>query len=358
MTSAQHELERWRDKDWAEKYLPERRNVGVALTWVCSVHEPDLLARLTAALSQLDAFAHTDAEIVRYPLPMDVLDEASLPLRGRANLELGWAHFLDGNREQGTDFSLRALADMEALADSEGVYTALTRLIRLYDGRPGMEPMAREMWARLRQIDESQVSLRARLTCHSTVARLFDGGRSVERLEELHRIAQHAGFDAQAAVCRLHITDELLLRGCFEEVVKATDRMLQAGEPLVRVRATMSYNRAHALVRLGRIEEAKSAAQATLRALPGYAHLVMDLFAVVAVQNGRSEDAALMAGCSARIKHERDLHDASEATMITETLERLERELGHQRTVELMRQGSGMSTLDMLALAWVGPIAH
>jgi hypothetical protein len=95
-----------------------------------------------------------------------------------------------------------------------------------------------------------------------------------------------------------------------------------------------------------------------LRALPGYAHLVIDLFAVVALQNGRREDAALMSGCSARIKRERDLHDASEVMMITETLDRLERELGHQRTVELMRQGSGMSTHDMLALAWVGPVAH
>ena len=357
-TSAAHELEHWRDKDWAEKYLVERRNVCVALTWACSVHEPNLLARLVAALAQLDGFAHADAEIVRYPLPIDVLEEASLPVRARANLELGWAHFLDGNRELGTDFSLRALADMEALSDVEGVYSALTRLVRLYHGRPGMESRAREMWARLKDIDESKVSLRARLTCHSTVALLFDGGRSVERLEELHRIAQHAGFDAQAAVCRLHITDELLLRDSFEDVVKTTERMLQTGEPLVRVRATMYYNRSHALVRLGFIEEAKRSAQAALRAWPGYAHAVMDLFAVVAVQNGFIEDAALMAGCSARIKRERHLHDAYEATMILETLEGLERELGHPRTVELMRQGSEMATLDVLALARLGPIAH
>ena len=357
-TSALHEHRSWRDKDWVERYSPERRNVCAALEWICSVQEPDLLARLIAALALLDNFAHADATIVRYHLPMDVLERASLRLRGRANLELGWAHFLDGNRELGTTFSLRALADLEALADAEGVYTAFTRLIRLYQGRPGMESKARDMWARLKQIDESQVSLRARLSCHSTVALLFDGGRSIERLEELQRIAQHAGFDAQAAVCRLNKTNQLLLRGSFEEVVEMTDRMLEAGEPLVRVRGTMYYNRAHALVRLGRIEEARVAAQAVLRAWPGYAHLVLDLFAVVALQNGRSEDAALMAGCSARIKHERDLHDASEAKMITETLERMERELGTQRTRELMRQGSEMSTVDMFALALTGPTSH
>jgi hypothetical protein len=246
---------------------------------------------------------------------------------------------------------------MEALSDVEGVYTALTRVIRLYNERPGMEVSAREMWARLNAIDETQVSLRAWLTCHSTVALMFGGGRSVERLEELHRIAQHAGFDAQAAVCRLNITDELLVRGRFREVVEATDRMLQAGEPL-RVRAFMHYNRAHALVRLGRIEEAKASAQAVVRALPGFAHLVMDLFAVVAMQDGRHEDAALMTGCSARIKRERDLHDASEATMISETLEKLELRLGRQRTAELLRQGASMSTHHMLALAGLGPMIH
>ena len=213
------------------------------------------------------------------------------------------------------------------------------------------------MWARLKSIDESEVSLRARLTCHSTASIVFAGGRSVERLEELHRIAHHAGFDLQAAVCRLHITDELLLRGRFEELVETTDRMLEAGEPIVRIRAVMCCNRAHALVSLNRIEEAKSSAQAALRAWPGYAHLILDLFAVVALQNGRGEEAALMAGCSARIKRERDLHDKSKATIIFETLERLDRELGQQRAAELLHQGAGMPTLDVLALAWANPTA-
>jgi len=351
--SAQHELERWRDSDWAEKYLPERRNVCVALSWTCTAQQPDLLARLVAALAQLDGFAHTDAEIVRYSWPQAVLEASALPLRARAHLELGWAHFLDGNRQLGTDLTLRALADLETLDDADGIYSALTRLIRLYDGRPGMEAAARDMWTRLKQIDESQVSLRSRLTCQSTVALLFEGGRSVERLEELHRIAQHAGFDAQAAVCRLNITDELLILGRFDDVVTTTDAMLGAGEPLVRVRAVMYYNRAHALVRMGRVREAKEAAQAMLKALPRYAHLVMDLFSVVALQTGRPENAALMVGRSDHIKRERDLHhDASEAAMIRETRERLERTLEGKRLAELMRQGSGMSTLDVLSLAW------
>ena len=64
---------------------------------------------------------------------------------------------------------------------------------------------------------------------------------------------------------------------------------------------------------------------------------------------------ALMAGCSTRMKRERDLdQDASEATLIMETRERLEKELGPERTANLMREGAAMSTSDALALAWAG----
>ena len=78
----------------------------------------------------------------------------------------------------------------------------------------------------------------------------FEGGRTVQRLEELHRIAQHAGLDVQAANCRLNITDELLSAGRFEEVVKTTGEDARSRRAALRVRAITYYNRAHALVRL------------------------------------------------------------------------------------------------------------
>jgi len=351
--TAQYELERWRDRDWAAKYLPERRNVCVALTWACADGDPDVLARLVAALAQIDALTHTQAEVVRFAVPMERLEGATPAWRARAYLELGWAHFLDGHRDLGTDLTLRALTDFETLGDAVGIFTALMRLVRLYDGRPGMERSAREMWARLKQIDESQMPLRLQLIFQSTVALRFEGGRSVERLQELHAITRQAGFDAQAAVCRMNITDELLLRGRFDEVVRAADSMLEAGEPLVRVRAVICQNRAHALARLGRTSEAQASAQLMLRTLPGYTHLVMDLFALVAAQTGRPSDAALLAGCSARIKRERDLHDdASEVVINAETRVLLENALGMARLTQLMQHGAAMGVADVLPLAW------
>lgn len=351
--SAHEELMHWRDREWLAKYLPERRNVLVALVFACAESDPDVLALLVAAMAELDTVTYTPAEVVRLVVPMDTLGRASPKTRARARLELGWAHYLDGHRELGTDLSLLALADFEALNDTVGVYTALMRLSRLYGGRPGMEPLAQDAWTRLQGFDASQVPLRLRLTCDSTAARHFGAGRSVEQLQELSRVAEQAGFDAQAATCRMQITDQLLRLGRYEDVVSVSDGMGRFDEPLLRVRAVVCHNRAHALVRLGRVAEARQAAQVVQRALPGYAYLVLDLFALVAVQEGRFRDAALMAGCSARTKNERNLEDEnSEVALIQETRSRLNSELGDDRAAALMRQGAAMAMADVLGLVW------
>ena len=351
--SAHDELAHWRDRDWLAKYLPERRNVLMAITWACTGADPEVLARLVAALAQMDALAQMPAQVVRLVLPMDSISQAPPLLRARAQLELGWAHFLDGRRDLGTDLTLHALADFEALGDQAGVYAALTRLGRLYIGRPDMEDDAQAVWAQLKQIDEGQIPLRLRLICHSTLVPQFEGGRSVERLQELHRIALQSGFESQAAVCRMYITDVLLRQGRYEEVVDLADGMLQDEEPILRMRAVIHHNRAHALARLGHYVEAQAAAQVLLRAMPSYAFLVLDLFALVSVRKGNHDHAALLLGCSAQVKRVRDLQDEGpELTMVNETLALLTGELGEQRVSQLMGHGASMAAADVLAIAW------
>lgn len=351
--TAQRDHELGRDDDWGPVYLPERRNVCVALAWACTDGSPDLLARLVAALGLLDAFAYRQAEVVDYPVPLEKLAAAAPLLRAHAHAEFGWAHGRDGDRELGIRLLLGALADFEALGDVAGRYAALLRLIRLRMGHPDGDDDARGLWQRLCAIDESQVPLRLRLACKSSETSRFDGQHSVERLQELHRIAEHAGFDAQAATCRLNITDELLRRGRFEEAAQTAAAMLQKGEPLPRVQALIRFNQAHALMCLGRTAEAREAAHAMLRVLPGHAHLVLDLFAQVAVQQGRHEDAALMAGCSAQVKRERHfISGPAEARVIDHTLAALHDAMGAGPRTELMQMGAGMAVADVLALAW------
>ncbi len=350
------EFESGRDSDWAAKYLPERRNVCVALAWSCTAPHSALLARLVAALAQLDACMHTDSEILNYPIAADVLAAAPVDLRAAAHLELGWAHYLDGHRELGTALTESALADFESLSDPVGAYRALLRLIRFHLVRPGAQDTVQQMWMRLKQIDENQVPLRLRLRAACSVGLMLEGRRSVERLEELHRMARHAGFDTEAGVCRLNITDELLIQERFEEAADKAQAMLQDGESHLRSRAVIQTNRAHALVRLGRIAEAQAEEKAVLRAAPSYAHFVLDLFSSVAVQQGRLEDAALMLGRSACIKRDRDLDvEASEMALVSQTRSALLNQLGQHRVQQLQQQGASMSTTHVLDLVWQLP---
>lgn len=356
--SAHDELMHWRDRDWLAKYLPERRNVVAALRWACVDGEPDVLASLVAGSAQLDTLAQVPAEVLRITVHAAGMAGAQAPLRARACLELGWAHFLDGHRDLGTNLTLHAVQDFQGLSDQAGLYAALTRLGRLYIGRPGMETKARDIWEQLRQIDERHVPLRLRLICQSTLAPQFEGGRSVQRLSELQRLAQQSGFEFQAAVCRMYITDDLLRQGRHEEVVDVTDDMLQGDEPIRRIGAVIHQNRAHALARLGRFAEAQVAAQVLMRAMPGWTFLVIDLFAMVNLRLGRHDPAALLLGCSAQLKRERDLQDEGpELTLIEETLTQLRGVLGEARVAELMNQGAAMTVADVLPLAWALDIA-
>ena len=61
----------------------------------------------------------------------------------------------------------------------------------------------------------------------------------------------------------------------------------------------------------------------------------------------------MLAGSSAQIKRDRDLHpDASEIGMIEETRQQIEQKLGVDRVGALMRQGAAMAVEHVLRLAW------
>jgi len=343
-----------RDREWLARYLPERGNLGAALAWACAQAEPDpaLLAALVGALSQLDTVAQSQQEVMRYPVPVATLHAAPLPARGRAYLHYGWSHYLDGSRELGTDLMQRALADFEAQGDVAGVYAALTNLTRLLIGRPGQRPQAEVLWQRLQAMDVSHVPLRLQLVFRGTINFFFGEQRSVERLQHIERLARQAGLDAQAAAAQTNVTDELLLQGRYAEAAVAAEALLADSPTSRRTDAMTRHNQALALVRLQRVDEARVAARAVVRALPSLAHLILDICAMAAVHEGRLEDAALMAGHSARIKRERDRRsEAAEAALIADTLATLEARLGADWRNELMQLGAAMPMADVLGLA-------
>jgi predicted ATPase len=350
--TARIDYDQLKDDEWVARYVPERHNVRAALAWACEAREPDLLARLVAALGQIESFVRGQSEIVQCHVPMDVLELAAPPLRAAACLEFSWAHFLDGSRKTGTELSLRALEDFRAIGDDNGTYRALGQLIRLYESRPGMLDEAKRAAGLLQQMNDRAVPLRTRLFCAVTASLQYQGTRTVLRLQELEHLAHHAGLDSLAAVCRVHITDELLIERRFDEVVEAARRFLAAGESRPRMRALLSVNEVLALVQLGRVPEAYGPAHAALRALPRANHLVIAPFALAAARAGQFVDASLMAGYCAKARRDRDERpDPAEAAAVDETLSTLNGAFTIQRLDELMRVGSMMPADDVLAIA-------
>ena len=165
-------------------------------------------------------------------------------------------------------------------------------------------------------------------------------------------MARRAGFQALAAICRVQITDRLLIERRFEDVIAAVQRFLDDGELPPRVQSLILSNQALALVRLGRTSEAYGPARAALRALPSSTCGIVDTFALAATNEGRMVDAALMAGYAARLRRERDESpDPAEAASIADSVARLGDRLAADRLDELMRVGASMSAVDILALA-------
>jgi len=341
-----------RDADWLGHYLPERDNVRAALAWACAQDQPALLAQLVVACALLDQMAHVEPEVVRVDIPLEKLRAAPPALRGLASLELGWAQFLDGDRDVGTSLIEQALQDQEAVGDTAGVYLCLVRLIRLHLGRPGQHAGAQALWDKLSAIDASSMPLRLRINCESTVARHFDGSSTTERLRQLARLAAKAGFDFQAAICDTNLTDQLLLQEAYEEAAEEAAAALGRGRRDSLALAYVSYNQAHALVRLGQLDRARDAARSMLRAAPGQAHMLFDLFALAAAQQSRWDEAAFMVGCSARIKRERDwAADGAETRVIDETSQALRAALSPQELSRLKALGAAMAVADVLTIA-------
>lgn len=338
---------RLRDADWAAKYPPERNNVRAALAWAIDARAPDLLAQLVAALAQIDTFARNPAEVVHCGVPLDVLLQAQPVWRAAACVELSWAHFLDGNRKTGTELAQQAVADFSALGDVAGSYQALAQLVRLYESRPGLMAEARAAAAALAAIDETRVPLRCQLFRAIIAGLQYTGGRSTERLLELQALAQRAGFDTLAAVCRVHLTDQLLIERRFDEVVKTVRRFEAEGETRPRVRATQCVNLVLALVQLGRSAEAAAPAREVLRTLPSNAQFVVCAFALAAAREGRTDEAALMLGYIDRERRERDQRaDPAEAAAEDELTARLVQTLPPARMAELRRLGAALPPED------------
>ena len=349
---ARDDLERMSDARWAGLYGVERNNVIAALEWVCGAQEPepDLLARLVAALAQMDMLLRIPYAVLRFAPPLGVLRRARPALRAVAFTELAWAYYADGDRKIATELARSALEDFETIGDRPGVHVALTQLIRLYEGRPGMEAEARRLWDRLEAMDRRDLPLRTRLFCEITGGMRYVGDRTPALLQQWRATALTAGFDSLAALCEVWTSDELLIHRRYDEVVELAEGFLAGDQSRLRLRGTMLINLVLALVQLRRGDEAVEVARNAFRVLPGRAHLLLIAIALDAAREGRHVDAALMMGHCERVRVGHDeMFDPAEADAARETTTLLVAALGQDRFRELMDVGGTMPLPDFFA---------
>jgi len=341
------------DADWAARYRLEWHNARAALAWACTDGDADLLAILVAAVGRLDSFAQSSCEIIDAGVPLDRLESASPALRAAACIEFSWAHYAEGNRETGTQLAQRALDDYRNLGDTIGEYRALAQLVRLYESRPGHREQTEAAWDALCRIDDSKVPLRTRLTCAINSGLFYSGTRTVSKLQELEALSRASGFESLAEVCKVHVTDQMLVESRFSEAVQQASRYLETGISRPRINGLLRHNLSLALVHLDRLAEARDHAREAARIMPGSAYIVVDTFAFAAAREGKLERAAVLSGYADRIKRDRDESaDPAEARVVAETAQRLAEGIADGRLNELLKLGATMSPTQALALAF------
>lgn len=352
---AGQDSEEMADAPWSARYLPERANVRAALIWAAEAGCADTLARLTATLAVLDTLLYREAEVLRLALPLERLQQARPELRARALLELGWAHYTDGSREQGSRLSQQACDDFRALGDARGVFRATAQLIRLYESRPGMQAQAEAARQDLLSQTLTDVPLRTHMFCSLACGAQDRAQRTVGFYQVNEELAQRSGFDVLASVCRVLMTNALLIAGRYDETVALCERAAQACAPFPRLLATLLQNQVLALVRLDREADAREPAHRALRALPS-AVGVFDAFAYAAAMAGRWRDAALIHGHAQQRRRRRDAGlDPAEAAAIDETLQRLREQLDPATLSELALLGSSLTDEQAMAMAGLQP---
>jgi predicted ATPase len=348
---ARADAERMTDADWARRYVPERHNVRAALTWACERRTPEALARLVAALGLVDSSLSQRAEILQIDLPFDVLEQAPPRARAFAWLELGWAHYLDGDRAFAARLMQEAFEVFDTPADAAHAYRALAQLTRIQEARPGMTEAARAAWQRLCARDDRAVPLRTRLFCGIAAGLLHREDFGIPQMAHLEQLAHGAGFEALAGICRANLTDKMLIAGRHADVVAMAAQGFASDIELPRARSALHHNHVLALVRLGRTAEAYAPARAAFLAMPSSAHFLIDNFALAAAREGRLGDAAVLHGCGQRVRHERnEKSDLAEAAAIAETLALLEQGMPAAELDAMRRFGEGLSAAEALTI--------
>lgn len=343
------------DHDWCARYLPESHNARAALVRSIEDERADDAACLVCALAMMDAMCCRQAEVLQLDIPLDLLRRAPPRLRADACLELSWAHFSDADHRLGVELAREAHELYTELGDAARAYRALAQLTRLLETVPGMTEEAQSAWRRMQALQDLPLPRRLRLQCAVSGGLSHQPEVTIEHLASLGREAEQQGFDAIAAIAACNLTDSLLVAGRDAEVVQATERAVHRHAQASRACACMLHNQALALIRLGRFADALAPARQAFRLMPAVAPSLVDAFALAAARQHQLDDAAVLHGCSCRVRDRLGyVPDPAESAGIGETAARLAAELPAPRRRELMAVGAAMTPEEALTIKVFG----
>ena len=339
------------DVNWLARYAPERHNVLTAIRQCVADGLADELAQLVTVYALADWISCRQAEILHCEIPMDLLAQARPHLRAQAWLELAWANFSDGDHGQGLEQARNAATLLQEVGDAALTYRALGQLTRLLEGHPDLQSEALAAWEAAQRLRDRVMPTRIRIFCASSAGLYGRPELDPLLLQHLGSQAHEAGLTGIAAICGCNLTDKLVAAGRFREAVDTAHQLLHLYGEANRACAFILHNMTFALIRLGRFEEAREAAQRSFRAMPSVAHYLVAAFALGATMEGRMADAAVLHGCAAQARRRLNLHlKDEEARSIIETQDHLVQSLPQEILYELTALGAATTPSDALAL--------
>jgi predicted ATPase/DNA-binding winged helix-turn-helix (wHTH) protein len=290
------------DRPWLDHVEPELENVRAALDWSAQRH-PALALSLAGATSVAFLLTGQAPEARRRLAALEALvdDQVPAPIAARYWLERSRVHLgISGDRMR--LYAERAAALARRQGDARGLYLAL----RCCVGSGTFAAAAADaLLAEMAALEAPDWPARLKLQRHlAQIEALRSTGRLAQArgaCEAVLEIADAARFDSVGAVARVALASTLLALDAPEEALRHAldhvDRPASRRGNLVLPALAVA---AHALLRLGRAEEAG----ATVRRLVDASRIrdwewfgqYADVFALHASTQGRLEDAARLLG--------------------------------------------------------------
>jgi len=344
------------DKAWLEAFEPEIDNVRLALAW-STLRRPDLALRLAGSASVGFLLTGQAPEARRFTAALDgfAAGADATPALARYWLERSRLHWGISGRQM-HDFALRAAALSRAAGDARGLYLAL-RCAVASGASPAAEASAvLDEMGTLEQPGWPPRLRSQRLLAHIGV--LNATGRTSEARsagEGLLSLARAASLDSVAAVALVGLAAAQLALDEPEQALRSARSLLAApgarrGNFVLPALATA----AHALLRLDEAGPAREAVAELIAASRSrnweWFGLSADLFALLAVAEGRFEAAARLLGRADAAYRSAGLRGANPARARAQVLAAVAKALAPAALERLLVEGERMDDETVCAM--------